>query len=278
MPRGTDRYDEARRQGRLWSPRLLRGDLTLAAWHDAADFSTLTTSSGRVSQWSDKSGNNRHQKQSTSGSQPLLELDGFNALPTLYFDGARSLATWNGSAGDAGLGSAAIYSAFAAGTMDSGAASNARLITLEDTGSGQDFQAGFGYIPFMRQGSANTVQSYGGPVNGSNLSSVAVTLSAALNLASIYDGTTQTTYLHGTPGTPTAVTVTAFTGDLINIGSRQGNLDRWTGRVSEFLLIKGSVPSNVRQRIGGYIAWRWKMVESLVASHPFKNRPPLIGD
>jgi hypothetical protein len=33
-----------------------------------------------------------------------------------------------------------------------------------------------------------------------------------------------------------------------------------------------------RQTVEGYLAWKWGLVANLPAAHPFKNRPPLIGD
>jgi hypothetical protein len=33
-----------------------------------------------------------------------------------------------------------------------------------------------------------------------------------------------------------------------------------------------------RLRTEGYFAWRWGLLDRLVASHPFRNCPPLIGD
>jgi len=34
----------------------------------------------------------------------------------------------------------------------------------------------------------------------------------------------------------------------------------------------------LRLRMEGYFAWRWDLLDRLLASHPFRNRPPLIGD
>ena len=53
----------------------------LELWLDASDSSTITESSGLVSQWSDKSGNNNHATQSTTASKPILNGD------SIKFDG-----------------------------------------------------------------------------------------------------------------------------------------------------------------------------------------------
>lgn len=57
----------------------------LALWLDAADTATITAIAGRVSQWSDKSGNGCHSSQSTDGYQPVTTT--INGLNALLFDG-----------------------------------------------------------------------------------------------------------------------------------------------------------------------------------------------
>lgn len=52
----------------------------LGAWYDAKDASTITESSGNVSQWRDKSGNTRHIGQSTGAIQP-----NYNGTDEIFF-------------------------------------------------------------------------------------------------------------------------------------------------------------------------------------------------
>lgn len=69
-----------------FDPRSIPG---LAAWYDAADAASITLDSGRVSQWSDKSGNARHATNATSGStQPSYTTAGRNGLNVLTFAAA----------------------------------------------------------------------------------------------------------------------------------------------------------------------------------------------
>lgn len=58
----------------------------LQAWYDADDSDTITTSTG-VSQWNDKSGNDYHATQSTSGDQPATGTNTLNGKNVLTFDG-----------------------------------------------------------------------------------------------------------------------------------------------------------------------------------------------
>ena len=68
----------------------------LAAWYDAADTATITSSSGAVSQWNDKSGNNYHVTQGTGASQPGTGGSTLNGLNVLTFDGGDHLVMPSG--------------------------------------------------------------------------------------------------------------------------------------------------------------------------------------
>lgn len=63
-----------------WTPALLGASLAL--WLDADDASTITLNGSNVSQWDDKSGNNRHASQATAANQPAYLTTGFNGKPT----------------------------------------------------------------------------------------------------------------------------------------------------------------------------------------------------
>lgn len=63
-----------------FTPKSLPG---LAAWFDADDASTITLNSGNVSEWRDKSGNNRHATQATAARQPALTTNSLNGKPAI---------------------------------------------------------------------------------------------------------------------------------------------------------------------------------------------------
>jgi hypothetical protein len=60
-------------------------DLSPVAWWDASDSGTITTSSGLITDWNDKSGNAVHLTQATSGNRPTYTTAGINGL---------NVATW----------------------------------------------------------------------------------------------------------------------------------------------------------------------------------------
>jgi hypothetical protein len=61
-------------------------ELSPALWLDAADTTTITESSGSVSQWNDKSGNARHVVQTTAADQPTTGSETINGLNVLSFN------------------------------------------------------------------------------------------------------------------------------------------------------------------------------------------------
>ena len=62
-------------------------DLAPALWLDADDLSTITSSSGNVSQWNDKSGNGYHVSQSSGTAQPKTGTITRNGRNVIDFDG-----------------------------------------------------------------------------------------------------------------------------------------------------------------------------------------------
>jgi hypothetical protein len=71
--------------------------LSPALWFDASDANTLfdattggslVAADGTVARWEDKSGNNRHATQSTSGSRPIRKTSIQNGRDVIRFDGS----------------------------------------------------------------------------------------------------------------------------------------------------------------------------------------------
>jgi hypothetical protein len=80
------------------SPRLLRPRATgfnpksisgLSAWYDASNAASITLNGSTVSQWSDLSGNGRHQVQGSASLQPNYNATGLNGKGTLTTTGTQ---------------------------------------------------------------------------------------------------------------------------------------------------------------------------------------------
>jgi hypothetical protein len=59
----------------------------LEVWYDADDATTITESSGDVSQWDDKSGNDNHLEQTSGTKQPSYHTGTLNGRAVVRFDG-----------------------------------------------------------------------------------------------------------------------------------------------------------------------------------------------
>jgi hypothetical protein len=67
--------------------------------------------------------------------------------------------------------------------------------------------------------------------------------------------------------------------NIIRIGNDTAAVDSGLfGNVAETGILPFAVTLKEEQQLAGYILWRWGLTANLPAAHPFKNRPPLIGD
>lgn len=78
-----------------FTPRNISG---LAAWWDASDAASITTVSGRVSQWNDKSGNGVHATQTTANNRPVNTSQTLNGRAVMTFDGSNDIMSFTGTA------------------------------------------------------------------------------------------------------------------------------------------------------------------------------------
>lgn len=272
MPRGISRLDEARLQDRSWTPALLRP----ALWLDAADPSTITIATG-VSEWRDKGGNGRHFTQSTPASQPAYNRNGINGLGSISFDGlndvlARAPEAW---AFEYPIAHFCVF----------------RAISLTPTYSA--------LVEFYTSGAGNTA-GWTSLIKSNNRSSIYVAHTAG---QSSYDGTGALSYVTNTPyvwssnvgnnfinswgnGSVDGVVSGTWTGRT-NLGTSNFNIgasavfSRYTNwDIAEQIVLNsssvGTRSAAARQAMEGYLAWKWGI--PLAATHPFANRPPLIGD
>ena len=257
--RGTSIIDEALFQRRLWSPLSLRP----AAWFDASEPSTLTVASGTVSQWSDKSGYGRH---ATGTNQPSYLANALNNNPAVSVGGFNVLKTPSFTIGTVSsvfvvMRKTSLYTfneSYLWGSTLS-TASNLHLTSCHNV-----------YV--LRSDSKAYVD--GGTVLASS-SNVYVlnawnilqfTVNGASNSQIVQNGTIV--------GTGNASGNSWTNGLSIGAASGAGNA---AADFSEFMLFSTALADCDRQRVEGYLAWKWGLRTKLPASHPFVNTPPILG-
>lgn len=255
MPRGTDRYDEARLQGRLWTPALLGADLL--GWWDVGDLRDIASASSAVTTWRDRSG--RGNSLTGGGSTVTLGDKKITAASSGRFTAPASF--WNVHDG-----------AFVA--RPTSTAAHRTLFSYQGSRFDQI------YIP----SGGHNWSSY---VNGVTTQFGALTwtaseigigyfqLTAGGNTAAARNGTAALSAA-GAGTTPT--TNTSFLSD-----NPAGTSGQPWGEMHEYVYMSASRPLYIREAVTGYLAWKWDrllgfdLVSKLPASHTHKTKPPLIG-
>jgi hypothetical protein len=256
MPRGLSDYDSARIQGRLWTPEVLRPDF----WFDAADQSTITISSGNVTQWNDKSGNARNL--TTASSYPSYSIEGRNGLNVVTFSGS-SLAvtglsinyTAQSTFGAFRLGSYPLY---------------ARVWTQSDAGI--DFSTSGAYIPIVSGPATPTWCSY----TTNFESQISLTDGAWCIFSSVHNGAVLRNAANGVLAALASATLSKTFTRFGMTDSFSGATVPFSGDYGELVVLPTGGVTRDRVLVEGYLSWKWAI--PLAANHPFANRPPLIGD
>lgn len=271
MPRGFNQVDAASPwiANRLWSPLVLRP----ALWLDAADLSTITTVSGGVSEWRDKSGNARNATQSTAINRPTYEsFDPNTGLPSNAIGTGLPAISFDGTNDSLELPTGFLFGATSVSVAmvlrgPTTAGSNNPIFGPSNT-----FNTGLELLyvsgSYVRIQTTNPYTSGLWPTN--NSFAITTLQASPTEVTGENNGAT------ATPQAPGGIPQLAFNG-VYTLG-RYSNTLYGAFRVCEFVISNESWSRAQRQMMQGYLAWKWNLSSLLVASHPYANRPPLIGD
>lgn len=275
MPRGVGlnwRLDSATIQRRLWTPEEFRP----TAWFDASDLTTISVATG-VSNWTNKGTLGLVASQATAANQPAFRVsDGdFNRRPYPYldFDGTNDSLSIAGAIGGGSVqamylfavarpgGAAVPYKTTVFGSVDGS------IWVLRATGT-----TSFSQWRFVNAGTVQDTSFNNGRQN------------AVVNMttAGANTGAWQTTADEWGVYSRQLITTSGTAGINFNFNptfiargdGSAGNTTSYT-KIAECLAIPSEIGARGRQRVEGYLAWKWGL--PLVAEHPFANRPPVIG-
>lgn len=272
MPRGTTRYDEAQLQQRLWTPALLRP----ALWLDAADASTVSVATG-VSEWRDKSGNNRHFTQSTPASQPAYNRNGINGLGSISFDPTndalqRTPEAW-----------AFQYPVTAFIVFSAREFTNAYNSLFEFFTTAGPATAGWSdLIKSNGRSAVYSTSSVGGQPNYDGTGVASYVTNRTYIFTGIHQNNSLVGLQNGNTDGSNAGSYTLRTNlgtSPLYIGSSP-LFSRYTNwQIGEVIITNNAALSIAdRLKIEGYLAWKWGINNNIVTNSPFINRPPMIGD
>lgn len=240
---------------RAWTPAELGANLAL--WLDAEDAASITLNGSTVSQWSDKSGNNRHATQATAANQPLY-LSNFNGKPALQFNGTSYTLS-------APLPLSGNDISLIAVTQRTGI-----------TNSLFRWQSGPIYFVYP-YGLHSALSNDGGVSTANNPANGFVNDTYGIASYHRQRGVSKTTFWNGVQqGSTSSIDVALPSVSTLFIGSVNGTGEFYNGYAGELLITTTAVSIADRQKLEGYLAWKWGLVADLPVGHPFKNNPPTV--
>jgi hypothetical protein len=242
-----------------WDPSLI----STALWLDAADASTITTVSGAVSQWNDKSGNNRHVAQSDSAKRPTVSSASINSKNTLLFDGSNDFLVSTGASLPVGASSRSMFVVY-----KPGATSGTFAICGQ---SGASVSNQWFLLQFRNQGAVGDPYFAGYSQDLTNGSAI----TTATKIAGVtYNGTQGTLYQNGSQIAQSALTLNTVSSEFLVGASANGVQEFVNGLIAEIVFLASAASTDTRQRIEGYLAHKWGLTANLPSNHPYKTNAP----
>jgi len=252
-----------------WTP----SNLTVAAWYDAADASTVLTNGSSVTNWLDKSGNNRHVAQTNSTQRPSY------ASSIITFDGTTNFL-YNSSPFAYAMGSVDVYVVAAVNTT-----SDKRIVTESSTTNDTPLYA-FAQTCSNTNSMSAYVRNNTNGISFNNTNRLSATGVFHINTNNLYHWRDSGTSFAGrvAGGSPTtvaytrsgAVTVDRFTIGAISPRPSTPNGSAFVNAGIREIVITGILSDTDRQKMEGYLAWKWGLQTNLPATHPFKLGPPSV--
>lgn len=244
----------------------------LALWLDADDPATITKdASNRVSLWADKSDNAAHAVQPNASYQPLYVASAINGRGGVDFMGVDffNLPDLNGVAASQNR---SAFFAFA-----------------HHTSTDQGYLIALGHFSTGAAGAAWRIAVHGNDrlqieITGANYNSSLAPGVLPSQACVILNGTSigdHTLFLDGIGDSATG-------GDPVNTGTGEASISQqnrggpggftedkaFDGCISEIIVYNAALGAANRQKVEGYLAHKWGLVDRLPGNHPYKNSVP----
>jgi len=240
-----------------WSPT--NASATMNLWLDGADSVTLTTIGNLVTQWRDKSSLANHAIPNSGEEPALVNVDG---VPAIRFTGSKRL-----------------YSTDRLTVRDF---RNVFIVCKYEQGTAF-FSASTGFCTLF------SAAISGGNANGNCFFSTGVTQAWTansylngpffLNATQVSADTTNRTVLpqlNTSLGFISANATSAVSVGGYGIGTLREIASPWDGVVCEIVSYGSTLSTSDRQKMEGYLAWKWNLVSLLPSNHPYKNSRPTV--
>jgi hypothetical protein len=244
----------------LWTP----AGVATRGWYDASDLATITSVATAVSQWNDKSGNLRNLAQGTGTLQPKTGTRLLNGLNVLDFDGGDYI---NRNAFPLPAdGNVAFFMVAVVDAIDN----TSDTLFAADAANDFEFRSNNatqfnGQLATANLGGGNLGLT-GGPFPGPSIYNCNFDRTGLVRFNAFVDGTQR--------GANTTYSASLSTSQILQVfRNRSGTAQMPDGACAEFIVID-DVSSITREKVEGYLAWKWGLVYRLPGGHPYKTYPP----
>jgi hypothetical protein len=254
-----------------WTPE----NISTVFWLDAATSSTITIATG-VSSWADKKGGGVNATQATGSLQPTYAATAFpGSLPGVLFDGTDDVLDISTTAmQNQTHGVYWVWSRSGAGT----AADTYRPSISVRASAGQGTNRGaLQYVKNSNNFGACYPYYDGAALANYDLTSGTVYSNDVGNIMSFQSNTTGWGVWRN--GTLESTTNTIATPNNTNVGyalGREYTPNRASNIVIAEVIMVQVTDTPTKERIEGYLAWKWALQASLPSNHPYKNSPPTV--
>jgi hypothetical protein len=249
-----------------WTP----SNITLRAWFDISDTNAITITAYKTVQVAkDKSGNAADARVVTgyyeNNYTPQYISTGLNGRATAKFHYSRHLFSKLNSP----ITNNTAFMAIAAYMITPPINTYERLVSLFSTNAATyDFNS-VNYGILLRVGTGDTIAGYR---NSAQLSTSGSLASSNFVAICVFDGTNNTVYINGVARTPVSCTGN-FNAGAVSMGWFPGD-SGFNGHMSEALYGATLCDTATRQKIEGYLAWKYGLQGLLSTDHPYKGAAP----
>jgi len=225
--------------------------------YDASDTSTIISSANLASTWQDKGLDNDNATQTTGSAQPITGTRTVGGLNALDFDSAAKWMTMD----NRNFNPDTPFAIFAVGKQDT---DDSKGAILGMVGKGNKILVDFNDDLFVRitNGGADDTTPW---TPSNNPFQVGIERDSDNHVHANINGSAQTTLV-----TDNGLSKWSYIG-RIDAGPPTQCFD---GLLCEIIMIAGPVSTAIRQKIEGYLAWKWGLLAYLALSHPYKSTPP----
>lgn len=230
---------------RLWTPALLA---SLTCWLKA-DAITGLNDGDAVATWTDVSAGSHSVTQGTPLNRPVYKVNIVNGKPVVRFNGATP--TWLATGAFTFNQPATVFAV--------------AILSASGTYCYSDSLAQ--YYRSMYSSSQTTLNISG----ATNLAATVTNLTTWSILLGIYNGASG---LASYNGTTTSGDVGSNAASGITIGAFGNDTSGMTGDMAEWGACTTALSTADRQKVEGYLAWKYALAANLPANHPYKGAPP----